>query len=153
DSISSSSWCYTNGIGYYPAKAILHSIIDRVSKGGTTILNIAPMADGTIPSGQQSILLTIGDYLGRFGESVYGTRAWSSFGEGPTKMGGGSFTGPKPGTPRDIRFTRSPDNKVLYATALGWQGATTTISTLTSSRLNLNTLVSAQLLNNVTGSY
>jgi len=153
DSISSSSWCYTNGIGYYAAKAILHSIIDRVSKGGTTILNIAPMADGTIPSGQQSILLTIGDYLGRFGESIYGTRAWSSYGEGPTKMGGGSFTGPKPGTPQDIRFTRSTDSKVLYATALGWQGATMTVSTLTSSRLNLGTLVSVQLLNNVTGSY
>jgi len=51
DSISSSSWCYTDGIGYYSLKAILHSLIDRTSKGGTTLLNIAPMADGTIPSG------------------------------------------------------------------------------------------------------
>ncbi|MEU0533249.1 alpha-L-fucosidase [Amycolatopsis tolypomycina] len=153
DSISSSSWCYTNGIGYYSLKAILHSILDRVAKGGNTLLNIAPMADGTIPDGQRGILLGIGDYLGRFGESVYATRSWSSFGEGPTKMGGGSFTGPKAGTAQDIRFTRTKDDKVLYATVLGWQGATTTISTLTASRFPLAGLVSTQLLTNTAGSY
>jgi len=105
DSISSSSWCYTNGIGYYSLTAMLHSLIDRVSKNGNMLLNIAPMADGTIPSGQQSILLGIGDYLKRFGESVHATRAWTTYGEGPTQMGGGSFTTPRAGTGQDIRYT------------------------------------------------
>src|SRR5690242_5700263 len=63
DSISSSSWCYTVGIGYYSLTQMLHSLIDRVSKNGTMVLNIAPMADGTIPSGQRSVLLGMGDYL------------------------------------------------------------------------------------------
>jgi alpha-L-fucosidase len=153
DSISSSSWCYTNGIGYYTTQALLHALIDRASKGGTMLLNIAPMADGTIPSGQQTILRGMGDWLGRFGEAVYGTRAWSSYGEGPTAMGGGSFSGPKAGTAKDIRFTRSQDNKVLYATALGWQGGTMTITTLNSNQINLSSLTSAQLLNTTTGSY
>ncbi|MFB9685030.1 alpha-L-fucosidase [Amycolatopsis plumensis] len=146
DSISSSSWCYTNGIGYYSMKAILHSLLDRVSKNGTMLLNIAPMADGTIPSGQRTILLGIGDYLKRFGESVYGTRAWAVYGEGPTKMGGGSFTTPVEGTRTDVRFTRSKDNTVLYATVLGWPGSTFPITTLGSNRVNVSTLVSAQLL-------
>ncbi|GHF96957.1 MULTISPECIES: alpha-L-fucosidase [Amycolatopsis] len=146
DSISSSSWCYTNGIGYYSMKAILHSLLDRVSKNGTMLLNIAPMADGTIPSGQRTILLGIGDYLKRFGESVYGTRAWAVYGEGPTKMGGGSFTTPVEGTRTDVRFTRSKDNTVLYATVLGWLGSTFPITTLGSNRVNVSTLVSAQLL-------
>ncbi|MGW3962604.1 alpha-L-fucosidase [Amycolatopsis sp. NPDC005003] len=146
DSISSSSWCYTNGIGYYSMKAILHSLLDRVSKNGTMLLNIAPMADGTIPSGQRTILLGIGNYLKRFGESVYGTRAWAVYGEGPTKMGGGSFTTPVEGTRTDVRFTRSKDNTVLYATVLGWPGSTFPITTLSSSRINLGNLVSAQLL-------
>ncbi|GGS91401.1 alpha-L-fucosidase [Streptomyces cinerochromogenes] len=153
DSISSSSWCYTVGIGYYSTQALLHALIDRVSKGGSMLLNIAPMADGTIPSGQQSILLAMGDWLGRFGEAIYGTRSWTSYGEGPTQMGGGSFSGPVAGTAKDIRFTRSQDNKVLYATALGWQGGTMTIATLSSNRINLSSLTGAQLLDNTAGKY
>ncbi|MEV4148756.1 alpha-L-fucosidase [Amycolatopsis sp. NPDC049691] len=153
DSISSSSWCYTTGIGYYSMKAMLHSLIDRVSKNGTMLLNIAPMADGTIPAGQRTILLGIGDYLARFGESVYATRAWSAYGEGPTQMGGGSFTTPREGTNRDIRFTRSKDNTVLYATVLGWPGGTLDITTLGSGRINLGSLKSVQLLGATAGSY
>jgi alpha-L-fucosidase len=149
DSISSSSWCYTVGIGYYSAKSLLHSLVDRVCKNGNLLLNIAPMADGTIPDGQKTILLGIGDYLKRFGESIYATRAWTTYGEGPTQMGGG---GPKEGTNRDIRFTRSKDNTVLYATVMGWQGSTLTISTL-GSQTDLRTLTSVQLLDSTPGSY
>jgi alpha-L-fucosidase len=153
DSISSSSWCYTNGIGYYTTQALLHALIDRTSKGGTMLLNIAPMADGTIPSGQQNILRGMGDWLGRFGEAIYGTRPWSSYGEGPTAMGGGSFSGPKAGVAQDVRFTRSQDDKVLYATSLGWQGATMTITTLNANQFDISSLTNAQLLNNTAGSY
>lgn len=153
DSISSSSWCYTVGIGYYTLNQMLHSLIDRVSKNGNMVLNIAPMANGTIPAGQQSVLLGMGDYLKRFGESVYATRAWSAFGEGPTQMGGGSFSTPRAGTPQDVRFTRSKDSKTLYATFLGWPGSTATITTLNANRINLSTLSSVQLLGTTAGTY
>ncbi|MFJ8690967.1 alpha-L-fucosidase [Micromonospora wenchangensis] len=153
DSVSSSSWCYTTGIGYYSLNQMLHALIDRVSKNGTMVLNIAPMADGTIPSGQQTLLRGIGDYLKRFGESIYATRAWSVHGEGPTQMGGGSFVTPRAGTPQDIRFTRSKDNRVLYATILGWPGGTANITTLSSNRINLSSLTGVQLLDSTAGSY
>ncbi len=153
DAISPSSWGYTTGMGYYTTQALLHALIDRVSKGGNMLLNISPTWDGTIPSQQQTILLGLGDWLGRFGESIYATRSWASYGEGPTAMGGGSFTGPKAGTPQDIRFTRSQDNTVLYATTLGWQGGTTTITTLGSNSLSLSNLASIQLINNAAGQY
>ncbi|MFF5523213.1 alpha-L-fucosidase [Streptomyces coeruleorubidus] len=153
DSISSSSWCYTQGIGYYTIQQMLHSFIDRVSKNGNVLLNIAPMADGTIPQAQKDILLGIGDHLKRFGESVYATRAWTAYGEGPTKMGGGSFTTPHAGTPQDIRFTRNKANNVLYATALGWPGSSLTIKTLGSDRINLSSLTSVKLLGTTAGSY
>lgn len=153
DSISSSSWCYTVGIGYYSLNQMLHSLIDRVSKNGNMLLNIAPMADGTIPGGQRSVLLGIGDYLKAFGESIYATRAWSTFGEGPTQMGGGSFTTPRAGTAQDIRFTRSKDNRVLYATVLGWPGSTLTITTLSANRINLSSLTSVQLLGATANTY
>jgi alpha-L-fucosidase len=146
DSVSPSTWGFTTGMSVFSTKAILHALIDRVSKNGNMLLNIAPMADGTIPTAQRNILLGIGDYLRRFGESIYATRAWASFGEGPTQMGGGTFQNPREGTPQDIRFTRNKANTVLYATVLGWPGSTLNITTLSSNRINLGTLTSAQLL-------
>ncbi|KOV88193.1 alpha-L-fucosidase [Streptomyces sp. NRRL WC-3618] len=153
DSISNSSWCYTQGIGYYSIKQMLHSFLDRISKNGNVLLNIAPMADGTIPQAQKDILLGMGDYLKRFGESVYSTRAWSVYGEGPTKMGGGSFTNPTAGTAQDIRFTRDKANTVLYATVLGWPGSSLTIKTLGSDQINLSSLTSVKLLDSTAGNY
>ncbi|MDC0774076.1 alpha-L-fucosidase, partial [Streptomyces sp. HD] len=153
DSISSSSWCYTQGIGYYTIQQMLHSLIDRVSKNGNMLLNIAPMADGTIPQPQKDILLGIGDHLKRFGESLYATRAWTAYGEGPTKMGGGSFTTPHAGTPQDIRFTRNKANNALYATVLGWPGSSLTIKTLGTDRINLSPLTSVKLLGTTAGTY
>ncbi|MFF9118827.1 alpha-L-fucosidase [Streptomyces massasporeus] len=153
DSISSSSWCYTQGIGYYTLQQLLHSFLDRVSKNGNMLLNIAPLADGTIPQAQKDILLGIGDHLKRFGESVYATRAWTEYGEGPTKMGGGSFTTPHAGTPQDVRFTRNKAGNVLYATVLGWPGSSLTIKTLSSDRINLSSLSSVKLLGSTAGTY
>ncbi|MGW5430000.1 alpha-L-fucosidase [Streptomyces sp. NPDC004059] len=153
DSISNSSWCYTQGIGYYSIKQMLHAFIDRVSKNGNMLLNIAPMADGTIPQAQKDILLGIGDHLKRFGESIYSTRAWTVYGEGPTKMGGGAFTNPTAGTAQDIRFTQNKANNVLYATVLGWPGSSLTIKTLSSDRINLSSLTSVKLLGSTAGTY
>ena len=69
------------------------------------------------------------------GESVYNTRAWVKFGEGPTEMGSGhaheegaSFTTPVEGKPEDIRFTRSKDQKTLYAILMGWPTVGNTVS-------------------------
>jgi alpha-L-fucosidase len=136
DAISSSTWCYTQGMGYYSTTQMLHSLIDRVSKNGNLLLDIAPMADGTIPQGQKNILFGIGDWLGKFGESIYSTRAWTVYGEGPTKMGGGAFTAPTAGNNKDWRFTRTKDTSTLYAICLGWpgNGAQVTISSITQAR-------------------
>jgi len=42
----------------------------------------------------------------------------------PTPMDGGSFQTPRAGTAQDVRFTRSKDDRILYATLLGWPGGT-----------------------------
>ncbi|MDR8411866.1 alpha-L-fucosidase [Nonomuraea sp. 3-1Str] len=155
DAISSSSWSYTDGIGYYSAPAMLHSLIDRVSKNGNMLLNVSPMIDGTVPQDQKGILNAIGTYLRRNGESIYSTRAWTTYGEGPTKMGGGSFTTPRAGTAQDIRYTRSKDNTVLYATVLGWpgNGATLNLASLASGRVDLSNLGRAEMIGNTAGTY
>jgi alpha-L-fucosidase len=105
---------------YFSTKSVLDALIDRVSMNGFFLLNISPMADGSIPKEQKDMLLTIGGWLKVFGESVYSTRPWTKCCEGPTTIGGSFGAGPGEGTATDIRFNRSKDNKTLYAIAMGW---------------------------------
>ncbi len=162
DAISRSSWCYTEGITYYRPVEVLHGFLDRISKNGNLLLNISPRADGSIPEGQREILLAMGDWLGKYGEAVYGTRAWVKFGEGPTQMGAGhphsegvEFIPPTAGTPEDIRFTRSKDNKDLYAILLGWpeDGSNVSVTTLSAGNVSLDNLEGAYLLGLAEGEY
>ena len=157
DAISSSSWCYTEGIGYYSKKQILHGFIDRISKNGNLLLNISPEADGTIPQEQKDVLLAMGVWLKKYGEAVYATRAWEKYGEGPTKMGAGHgvFTAPAEGTANDVRYTRSKDNKTLYAILLDWDSGQKQVilHSLSPDRINLGTLKDVSLINSAPGSY
>jgi alpha-L-fucosidase len=153
DILSTSSWCYVDGISYHPLELIVHSLIDRVSKNGSVLLNIAPTAQGVIPDEQRRLLRGIGDYLRRCGESIYGTRAWTVYGEGPTAMGGGSFTPPVAGTARDVRFTRDKQNTTLYATVLGWPNSELTVSTLAAGRIDLSPLRAIELIGPMGGEY
>jgi len=148
DAISSSSWCYTDGLKYYTAAQMLHRLIDLASKNGNLMLNISPMADGSIPQGQKDVLLAMGDWLRKFGSSIYGTRYWAIYGEGPTKMGGGAFTAPVAGTGNDIRYTRAKDTSAVYAIFLGWpgNGKTMVLTGLNSARLKVNSQTRVQLM-------
>ncbi|KAM0563117.1 hypothetical protein ACHAPJ_001967 [Fusarium lateritium] len=155
DAISESSWCYTDGIEYYSSISMVHSLLDRISKNGALLLNISPTAVGVVPDGQEKVLRDIGEYLSRYGESVYGTRAWDIYGEGPNRAGGGSFTSPLIGNSSDIRFTRSKDATTLYATILGWpQDEHVSISSLGSNALiSLKGLQSVQLIGDKADQY
>lgn len=155
DAISASSWSYTEGISYYTSKQMIHSLLDRISKNGNMLLNISPTAAGILPSEQEQVLLDIGTYLARYGESVYNTRAWDVYGEGPTKAGGGSFTKPMEGNSSDIRFTRNKAENVLYATVLGWpsEGEVAVNSLGSNALVSLSGLKSVQLLGDSAGEY
>ena len=121
DTISTGSWCYTADLKIKPARQVLHDFIDAVSKNGQLLLNISPKADGTIPQDQRDCLLEIGKWLKANGESIYNTRPWLEYGEGPNRLQkGGSFSGSVQYTAEDILYTRSKDGKTLYAITLGW---------------------------------
>jgi len=154
DAISSSSWCYTEGIGYYSKKQILHGFLDRISKNGNLLLNISPKADGTIPQEQKDVLLAMGAWLKKYGEAVYYTRAWEKYGEGPTKMGAahGIMSAPTEGTAQDVRFTRSKDSATLYAILLGWEKEIV-LKSLSSHRIDCKNLKSVELINGEAGNY
>jgi len=102
---------------------VLRTFIDIVSKNGQLLLNISPMADGTIPDNQKQVLLEMGKWLSKYGEAIYETRPFVEYGEGPTRMqkgGGFSRMRGRYGA-QDIRYTRKGDT--VYALILGWPGA------------------------------
>ncbi len=135
ETVSVGSWSYTNTLGLKKADEIIHVLADVVSKNGTLMLNVSPMANGVIPKNQQDILLEIGNWLKINGEAIYGSRTWDVFGEGPTKQEkSGMFLDKITYTPQDIRYTRK-DN-TIYAIVLGWPGTNTPI-TLTSFTRNV----------------
>jgi alpha-L-fucosidase len=119
--LSGATWCYTEGMPYYSTTALLHTFIDRVSKGGNLLLNMSPMPDGSFPQKQKDILQAFGSLLKQAGTAIYSTRPWDVYGEGPTKMGGGF--GATEATVNDVRYTKSKDGDAVYAILLGWPGS------------------------------
>ena len=126
ETVSKGSWCYTEDLKIKESKDVLHVLIDIVSKNGVLLLNISPKADGTIPDVQKQVLLDIGDWLDKYGEAIYETRPWYTFGEGPTKEPEGHFKYHRDFlkivySSDDVRYTKKDNH--IYATILGRPGA------------------------------
>ena len=52
---------------------LLHKLVDIASKGGNYLLNVGPTAEGVIPDPSVERLQSMGEWLAKNGESVYGT--------------------------------------------------------------------------------
>lgn len=114
-SVARNSWCYTTSLSYKTSYDILCFLIDVVSKNGNLLLNVCPMADGTLPDNDKQILSDMGKWLTTNGEAIYNSKVWRSFGEGPTKDAEGKFSEGNQNayTSEDMRFTVA--NGHLYA--------------------------------------
>jgi alpha-L-fucosidase len=119
-SVSNKSWGYIENDTFKSPEFVVDQLVDIVSKNGNLLLNIGPRSDGTIPDEVQQVLREVGAWLAVNGEAIYGTRPWTTFGEGPTKVAGGSFhdTDTAKYTAQDFRFTTK--GSTLYAIELGW---------------------------------
>jgi alpha-L-fucosidase len=89
------------------------------------LLNIPLRADGTYDDKAAQFLDELEAWMTQNGESIFGTRPWVKFGEGPVAeknieinaqgFNEGQYNGMDA---RDIRFNQT--KKYLYATAMGW---------------------------------
>ncbi len=116
------NWYYTAGYKYKSSAAVIHMLIDIVSKNGNLLLNFPQHADGTLDQEAEKILADLAAWIPVNGEAIYATRPWKIYGEGPTKLGKGHFGGLNDTgnyKPSDIRFTQSKDGATLYALTLG----------------------------------
>lgn len=122
-------WHYDRGLydrkRYKSAKTVIHTLVDVVSKNGNLLLNIPVRGDGSIDELERQVVEDISRWMNANNESIYGTRPWKIFGEGPAQESAAALTAQgfnegkgKPFTSDDIRFTSK--GKTLYATVMGW---------------------------------
>ena len=151
DTVSTGSWCYTEGLKIKPVSDVIDAMIDTVSKNGIVLLNISPKADGSIPQDQRNVLVEMGNWLEKYGEAIYSTRPWPvTFGEGPTREPEGGFSAHRKFmdlkyTADDIRYTRSKDCKTLYAIRLGLPDKPITLKSVNLEKNVKITLLGSEL--------
>ncbi len=118
---STGPWFYRDNPDKKTANELIDILIDIISKNGCMLLNVPPNPDGSIPDYVKETLLKMGAWMDINGEAVYGTRPWTIFGEGPSKMARGGHKMEQNDLtykPEDIRYVTKGDS-VLYAFCLG----------------------------------
>lgn len=120
-------WHYNRSVydnkRYKSARSVVHTLIDVVSKNGNLMLNVPLRGDGTMDELELQIVNEIGGWMRENGESIYGTRPWVIFGEGPAQLGAAALSAQgfnegkgKPFTEEDVRFVTK--DGVLHATVM-----------------------------------
>jgi alpha-L-fucosidase len=124
------SWHYDRRIfnehRYKTVPQVVHMLLDIVSKNGNLMLSVPLRGDGTIDEDEAMFLDGLAAWMTVNGEGIFGTRPWTTYGEGPSAIeapDAGQFGGARdvrraPYTSRDIRFTRK--GNTLYAYVLAW---------------------------------
>lgn len=108
---------------YKSAKEVIHMLVDIVSKNGNLLLSIPIRGDGTIDDKEVKILEDIAAWMNINKESIFGTRPWILFGEGPSAEianpvnAQGFNEGKVKFGSADIRFNQKENS--LYVTILG----------------------------------
>lgn len=108
---------------YKSAQEVILMLVDIVSKNGNLLLNIPVRGDGTIDDKEIAILEGIAAWMDINKESIFDTRPWKVFGEGPSAdiknpvNAQGFNEGKVKFSEKDIRFNQK--GNILYATTLG----------------------------------
>jgi alpha-L-fucosidase len=121
------SWHYDVHVyqnnSYKSAQQVIDMLVDIVSKNGNLLLSVPVKGDGTIDDKEEAILAGIKAWIDINGESIYGTRPWKTFGEGPladaaNPLSAQGFNEGNNYSSKDVRYVQK--DGVLYATIMRW---------------------------------
>lgn len=124
------SWHYDRGLyernGYKSAQQVIDMLVDIVSKNGNLLLSVPLRANGTIDEKELVVLNGIKAWMQQNSQSIYATRPWKTFGEGPLAeasqpLSGQGFNEKNNYSALDVRYVQRADT--LYATILRWPAA------------------------------
>ena len=121
------SWHYDVNVynrgGYKGAQQVVDMLVDIVSKNGNLLLSIPVRSNGTIDDKEQAILEGIKAWMDVNSVSIYGTRPWKTYGEGPmadasNPLSAQGFNEGNNYSSKDVRYVQKGD--ILYATIMRW---------------------------------
>ncbi|MBO7378415.1 MAG: alpha-L-fucosidase [Bacteroidales bacterium] len=115
-----------NGNSYKSGATVIRMLIDVVSKNGNLLLSIPVKGNGTIDDKERKVLADIKAWMDINSESIYGTRMWKTFGEGPlaeaaNPMNAQGFNEGQAYSAQDVRYVQK--DGVVYATIMAWPSA------------------------------
>ena len=97
---------------YNSSEQLVHTLIEKVAKGGNLLLDIGPAADGSIPGLMQQRLIDIGDWLKVNGEAIYNTRTWDA---APAHTESNPYYFTRKGNDLYVICTRFPEKELLIS--------------------------------------
>ena len=111
---------------YKSGATVIRMLIDVVSKNGNLLLSIPVRGNGTIDDKERQVLADIKAWMDVNGESIYGTRMWRTFGEGPlaeaaNPMNAQGFNEGQAYSSKDVRYVTKKG--AVYATIMAWPEA------------------------------
>ena len=138
DDTSLSGWFYiSTNPRFDPASllkntaTVIHSLADVVSKNGNLLMNFPQRGDGSLYPECEAVLADLARWMPINGEAIFGTRPWTTYGEGPSVIPARYMNElHSPLTWKDVRFTTKGD--ILYAICLGIPQEEVRIGSLTS---------------------
>jgi alpha-L-fucosidase len=146
-------WHYSNSVyeknEYKSANDVIHMLVDIVSKNGNLLLNIPVRGDGSIDEKEVAVLEGITAWMDINKESIYNTRPWKVYGEGPSAEASnpinaqGFNEGKVKLTSKDIRFNKK--GKIVYVTVMGVPDEAISIKNLGASKVQ-NKIAKIELL-------
>ncbi|MBR0047673.1 MAG: alpha-L-fucosidase [Bacteroidaceae bacterium] len=124
------SWHYDQNVyknnGYKSGATVVRMLVDIVSKNGNLLLSVPVKSDGTIDEKEEAVLADIKAWMDINSESIYGTRTWKTFGEGPladaaNPMNAQGFNEGQNYSAQDVRYVQK--DGAVYATIMAWPAA------------------------------